>query len=757
VAKRNKSAAAKKTNVPSEEEILEFVRTQPGRVGKREISRAFGVKGNDRIELKRMLRKMKDDGVLAKDRGRLSKPGTLPSVAVIDIVERDVDGELIAVPHTWDRTAHGEPPKIVVSIDRTGLRQTGRAPAEGDRILARIRETGDEGPGTYPYEAHAIRTLTRAAGMVLGVIAKSKSEGTRIIPIDKRARSELALDGNFDAGALPGELVSAEIVRDRPLGPPRARVKERLGKIGDHRSISLIAIHQHGLPHRFSEAAIGEAERAEPVGTGTLQDLREIPLITIDPADARDHDDAVWACDDDDPANEGGFRVIVAIADVAHYVRPGSALDREARERGNSVYFPDRVEPMLPERLSADLCSLRPGEDRPALAVTMVFNHNGTKTGHAFSRVLMRSAAKLSYQQAQNAADGQADADTRPLCAPVLEPLWRAYRTVDKARAKRAPLALDLPERRIVFDKDGNIAGVVVPPRLEAHKLIEEFMIQANVCAAETLEAQASPLVYRVHEAPAADRVDALADFLKSMDLNFAKGQTIKPRQFNQILAKVVGKDIEHLVNQVVLRTQAQAAYSPDNRGHFGLNLRRYAHFTSPIRRYADLIVHRALISALKLGGGGLSEWDVEHLHETAELISAAERRAMTAERDTVDRLIASHLSSRVGSDFSGRIAGVTQAGLFVELPETGANGFVPISTVGNDFFHHDVSTHALVGERTGETYRLGDPVDVRLLEVTPLAGGMRFELLSPGRPGKPHRPRPQSRQPRARGRRHTK
>jgi ribonuclease R len=738
LAKRKKPSAANSKSFPSEAEILTFVQSQTGRVGKREISRAFGIKGNDRIELKRVLRKMKEEGVLAGDRSSLSESGTLPPVAVIDIFETDVDGELVARPVSWDEEAHGQAPRIVMIDDRKSAARPARTPGEGDRVLARLKATGDTAPGTYAYEARVIKLLSQPSGAVLGVFQRSKSAGARIVPIDRKSRTELQVDGKHDLGAVSGELVSVEIIKDRPQGLPRARVKERIGKIGDHRTISLIAIHQHGLPHRFSEQTMREAELAKPVATDGRDDMRSVPLITIDPADARDHDDAIWACADDSPGNDGGFRVIVAIADVAGYVRAGQPLDRDARERGNSVYFPDRVVPMLPEALSTDLCSLRPNEDRPALAVTMVFNRKGTKISHRFARIIMRSAAKLSYTQAQNAIDGVVDEDTGPLLGTVLKPLWLAYAAVDKARKVRAPLALDLPERKILFDDEGNIDRIVVPPRIDAHKLVEEFMIQANVCAAETLEKEGSPLIYRVHDAPSQEKLKALSGFLPTIGLTLSRGQTIKPQQFNEILAKVKGKEMEQLVNDVVLRSQAQAIYSPDNGGHFGLNLRRYAHFTSPIRRYADLIVHRALISALKLGKDGLSDWDVAHLQETAELISTTERRAMTAERDTVDRLVASHLSDKIGAQFAGRIAGVTQAGLFIELADTGANGFVPISMIGREYYHHDSARHALVGERTGETFRLGDPVDVRLEEVTPMAGGMRFELLTPGRKGKP-------------------
>jgi len=447
----------------------------------------------------------------------------------------------------------------------------------------------------------------------------------------------------------------------------------------------------------------------------------------------------VQAEPDTAPNNRGGFIVNVAIADVAYYVRPGSALDREALARGNSVYFPDRVVPMLPERISNDLCSLRPHEDRAAIAVRMVIGADGRKRSHTFHRIMMRSAARLSYQQAQLAIGGRIDEDTQPLVEPVLRPLYAAYEVMKRARAERQPLDLDLPERKILLKADGTVDRVITPERLEAHRLIEEFMILANVAAAETLERARVPLIYRVHDEPAMEKVQALREFLATLDIPFAKGGVLKPEAFNRILARVKGRDAEQLVNEVVLRTQAQAEYSAENYGHFGLNLRRYAHFTSPIRRYADLVVHRGLIRALKLGHDGLPDGvEQKALAEVAAQISATERRAMLAERETNDRLIAHFLADRIGASFEGRISGVTRAGLFVKLRETGADGFVPARTIGDEYFRYDETGHAMVGSRSGETYRLGDPVTVKLVEAAPVAGALRFELLSEGRSGRP-------------------
>ena len=732
---RNKTAG----KLPSKQDILDFLKSSTAKPGKREIARAFGVKGNDRIALKELLRSMTDDGLIAGSRRELVRPGIVPHVTVIDIVERDRDGEFIARPANWDE-AHGAAPRILIVKDK---RDTGPAAGIGDRVLARVTERS--GDADYPYQARAIKRLARATQGLLGIFRTLHGGAGVIDPVDRKQLREWSVPRGQTGDAENGELVRFEIARSSRFGVQSARVTERLGSPEAEQATSLIAIHAHGIPDVFPEAALAEAEAAAEPELKRREDLRHLPFVTIDPADARDHDDAVWAEPDPDPANRGGWVVMVAIADVASYVRPGSALDKEARKRGNSVYFPDRVIPMLPERISNDLCSLRPHEDRAALAVRMVIGANGRKRSHTFHRVMMRSAAKLHYLQAQAAIDGQPDEITRPILGSILEPLYAAYELLKKERAEREPLDLELPERKLILTAAGMVDRVVTAERRDAHKLIEEFMILANVAAAETLERLQTPLVYRVHDEPSPEKVHALHEFLTTLDISSPKTGALRPHLFNGILARVKGSDNEALVNEVVLRSQAQAEYAAENYGHFGLNLRRYAHFTSPIRRYADLIVHRGLIRAQKLGSDGLPPaQDVTVLGEVAARISAAERRAMKAERETVDRLIAHFLADRVGAQFEGRIGGVTRAGLFIKLNETGADGFIPARTIGDEFFRYDERSHALIGNRSGETYRLGDAVSVRLVEAAPVAGALRFELLSSGKvdKGKRHRPR---------------
>jgi ribonuclease R len=730
-----KPAGKKKSGgLPTREQILAFLSENPGKTSKREIGRAFGVKGDDRIPLKQMLKAMTEEGLIAKDEAKnLRRTDALPPVTVIEITHTDMDGELIARPVNWP--GEDPAPLIVVAPDTSRKKRDYDEPPAGvgDRVLARIAKVEDE-EEPYPYEAQVIRRIGKGAERILGLYrANKKGKGGRLVPVEKKLRNEYEIAPEDVNGAEDGNLVFAETIPGKKYGLSRARIRDVFGDCEDPRSISLIAIHAHGIPDAFPDEVIAEAEAAKHHGIKGRTDLRDIPLITIDPADARDHDDAVWAAPDADPKNEGGVVAIVAIADVAAYVKPGSPLDREARKRGNSTYFPDRVVPMLPERISNDLCSLVDGEDRACFAVRMVFDRNGNKRSYEFIRGLMRSAASLSYRQVQEAIDGRPDDIAGPLLEPVLKPLWDAYRIIAKAREVRAPLDLDLPEHKIDIGADGRIAGVRIGDKFESMKLIEEFMIQANVCAAEQAEAVRRNVIYRIHDAPSREKLVALAEFLATLNLNFTKGENIRPANFNRILSQVDGTEHDRIVSDVVLRSQAQAVYSPDNIGHFGLNLRRYAHFTSPIRRYADLTVHRALIAGLGLGKDGQTDDEVSELAEIAEHISMTERRSMLAERDSKDRFIAAFLEARIGAEFTGRIAGVTRFGLFVKLDETGADGFVPISSLGGDFFHHDEIIHALIGQRTRIAYSLGDAVRVRLAEAVPVTGGLRFELLEGG------------------------
>jgi len=641
------------------------------------------------------------------------------------VVERSTDGDLFVKL----KLAGDDAPPVRLAPSRD--EDKAGAPGLGDRLLVRFEklETGE-------FEARMIKRLGQSAHRLLGVVRKSRRE-VRVEPVDRRSKESLVLPPHEAEDLADGDLVLAQVASGvaHRYGPKLGKLLEKVGREDDPRAASLIAIHTHGIPIGFTGAAEAEARAAEEPTLAGRADLRDIPLVTIDPPDARDHDDAVYAEPDSDPKNPGGWVVWVAIADVAAYVRPGSALDREARDKGNSVYFPDRVEPMLPHALSSNLCSLRQGENRACMAVRMVFDRSGRKTGHRFVRGLMRSAAKLSYDQAQAAIDGAPDDQTGALMDGVLRPLWDAYACLKRGREARSPLEITSTERRIVIGEDGHVVSITPRASLEAHKLIEEMMIQANVAAAETLEQRRSPLIYRVHDTPSMEKVQALADFLATIGVDWSKGQAPTTQRFNRLLDETRGGPHAEIVNEVVLRTQMQAYYSPENIGHFGLNLARYAHFTSPIRRYADLIVHRALVGALDLGTDGLSPYDLTHIGQTAEMITAAERRAMAAERDATDRYVAAYLSEREGAEFDGRITGVTRFGLFIRLAEVGADGLAPVSTLGDEYFIHDERSHALVGERTRRRWRLGAMVRVRLEEATPLTGGLLFSVLSDPEP----------------------
>jgi len=709
--------------LPSREELVAFIRERSGNVGAREIARAFGAKNADRAALNRMLRELADEGLVDRRRKRLHHAGTLPPVVLADVTGRDSDGEFLARPTEWDEESHGVAPVIRIVTPRRA--RPGEAAGIGDRALIRIERTSDE-----ETSGRVIKLIDRAKHRTLGIFRGLPGGGGRLVPIDKKQLGrELSIPADATAGAVDGDLVAVEAARHGRLGLQTGTVLERLGSLKSERAVSLIAIHAHDIPHNFSRAVLDEADAAGAAPLADREDWRDVPFVTIDPPDAKDHDDAVYAVPDPDPRNAGGYLVSVAIADVAHYVRPGSALDREAIKRGNSVYFPDRVVPMLPERISNDLCSLRPDEDRPALAVRMAIGADGRKRSHTFHRVLISSAARLHYEQAQLAVTGRPDEITEPIAEKILEPLYAAYRALLRARDERGPLDLNIPERKIVLKSDGTVDRVIMPQRLEAHRLIEEFMILANVAAAETCERGHVALIYRVHDEPSVEKLNALREFLGTLDISLPKGGTLRPDGFNAILSRVKGRDVERLVNEVVLRTQAQAEYSAENFGHFGLNLRRYAHFTSPIRRYADLVVHRALIRAAKLGADGLPDGtDARSLSEIAANISATERRAMKAERETADRLIAHFLADRVGATFDGHISGVTRAGLFVELDETGADGFIPARTIGDEYFRFHEAGRAFVGRSA--THRLGDPVTVQLVEAAPVAGALRFKLV---------------------------
>ncbi|MEM9437286.1 MAG: ribonuclease R, partial [Pseudomonadota bacterium] len=648
------------SRIPTRNEVLDWIAENPTQTSKRDIAKAFGIKGAARIDLKQLLRTLEDEGHLEKRNKSYRDPDKLPPVSVLKIAGADSDGDVFARPMEWQ--GEGPEPRILMVT-----RASDPALGEGDRVLARLAEVKGE---EHHYEGRVIRKIGSNPRKIVGIFRKS-AEGGRIVPVDKKQDREWIVPAGATGGAKDGELIEAEQAGPKGrMGLPKARIVNRLGDPSAPKAVSLIAIHQHAIPDDFPDDAIAEADAARPVELGQREDLTELPLITIDPSDARDHDDAVCAIE-----TATGFTLWVAIADVAHYVRPGSALDREARKRGNSTYFPDRVVPMLPDRLSGDLCSLHEGVPRACLAVEMQITRAGTLTGQRFTRGFMKSPAALHYEEVQAAIDGTPNERVSALLEPVLKPLYAAYAALTRAREARQPLDLDLPERHIELSDKGQVTSVNFKERLDAHRLIEEFMVLANVAAAKVLIEKRTPLLFRVHEEPSPDKLEALRETASSVGIPLAKGQVLQTKHLNRLLAQAKDTEFAEMINISTLRSMTQAYYAPQNYGHFGLALQHYAHFTSPIRRYSDLIVHRALIAAHGWGDDGLTPEEIDRLDATAEHISETERRSMLAERDTSDRYLAAYLSERVGNEFGGRISGIARFGVFVKLDETGADG----------------------------------------------------------------------------------
>jgi ribonuclease R len=704
--------------LPTRKQILEFIQASTEPAGKREISRHFGLQGAEKIQLKALLKDMAEEGLIDGKRTAFHKMGGVPRVTVLRVVDIE-EGEAIAVPDTWQPDDATPPPRIRL-IEKGPGKHRGSALRKGDRVLARTEEN-DSGWRGYP-----MKKLELSADQVLGVVEMDTAGKPWLAPVDKRIRNSSPISDL--AGAKPGELVLGE-----PIGKsarPSVKVVQVLGEPLAPRAFSLIAIHKHGIPNHFGQETLDEAQLAAklPLSHEKREDLRHLPIVAIDPSDARDHDDAIWA----QPDGQGGFDALVAIADVSFYVRPGGEIDREARKRGNSVYFPDRVVPMLPEVLSADVCSLRSGEDRAAMACHIKIDAEGRVTDWRFTRALVRIHEVIAYEEAQARMD-------EDRAEEHLKHLWAAWHALAAARKARDPLELELPERRVRLDEQGRIAEIAIRERLDAHRVVEDFMIAANVAAAKALEAKTAPVVYRVHETPSREKLMALKDYLATFGKKLAMGQVITPGLFNRMLKDIADETEKALIMEAVLRSQTQAYYGPSNAGHFGLALGSYAHFTSPIRRYADLLVHRALVDAYGLeqpkpkgdipATSGLSERDKGDLGRVSEAISAAERRAMEAERDTIDRYVAAWLSARVGEVFDCRITGVQKFGFFATILRLGGDGLVPVSTLGDERFGYDEKARVLVGEQSGTKYVVGQVLRLRLAEANPLTGALKFEL----------------------------
>ena len=708
------------SKLPTKKQIQDWIKDNPKKSSKREIAKAFGIKGSMRVELKKVLKELTLSGEIDKNKKSFKNPNQLSSVCILQMMASTSDGDLFARPVDWKGD---EPEPIVLMV----FRASDPALAYGDRVLAKVSIVQDE---QYQYEGRIIRVLKKTPKNTLGIY-KETSEGGRILPIEKSGREwSVKLSDALDA--KDGELVEAEQIKGKGAsGLYAARVINIVGDPSGPKAVSLIAIHQHGIPHQFPEDVLNESENSNFSVDAKREDLTKIPFVTIDPSDARDHDDAVYSHPDKDPSNIGGHVLWVAIADVAHFVKPGSALDEEARKRGNSTYFADRVVPMLPDRLSGDLCSIHEGIERPCLAVCITIDKSGKKLKQTFHRANIKSVASLNYEEVQKSVEGTVNEKVKPHFENVIKPLYECYFCLKKSKDFRQPLDLDLPERKVELFKNGRVKAVVLKERFDSHRLIEEFMILANVAAAEELSKARSEFLYRVHEEPTPEKLNALREVAQSAGFNLAKGQVLQTSHLNDLLTKSKQSDLSELISMTTLRSMSQAYYSRENFGHFGLALKKYAHFTSPIRRYSDLITHRALISSLGLGCDGLKEMDSEKLEGTAKHISDTERRSMVAERDTTDRYLASYLSEKVGNEFEGKISGVAKFGFFVRLNESGAEGIVPVRTLGTDFYYYDDRTNTLRGSETGLIIGLGQRATVRLKEVDPIAGGIAFDALN--------------------------
>lgn len=721
------------------ETLLQTIREYPDRLDTKSLARRLEIKGEDRRELRRLLRDLVSDGqLILSSKKTYREAGALPSVMVLRILELDLHGDLIGVPDPFK--GEGEAPKIIVHEVGTpkGKHKKPAKLGVGGRALCRIKEKDGHLFGSV------LKVLGDGPASYLGILFQD-GRGWAIKPVDKKSRTQYR-PAKVKDGTDNQTLVTFRATnRNKNRFDRVAEVIEYMGAADGPKAASLISLKSHNIAVGFSEDVVEEAENLKlPTLSQYRKDLRDLPLITIDPVDAKDFDDAVYAKPDDDPKNPGGWIVWVAIADVSAFVTPGSALDRAAEARGNSVYLPDRVEPMLPHELSSDLCSLRPHEDRACMAVKMRFKENGVKIDHHFTRGLMRSHARLTYAQAQEGFDGKPGDIAKPVM-PILSDVFAAYKALRVARNERAPLEIDLPERRVHVNEKGEVTSITIRERFDAHKLVEEFMIQANVAAAEALSKANVPAIVRNHEPPSREKLQGLSDFLPALGLKWALGERASPRRFNKLLERAVELDLSEPVGMSVLRSQSQAYYSPEPKGHFGLSLTHYAHFTSPIRRYADLVVHRALIKAFDLGEDGMNDRQAARLKEVSEHISGTERAAMAAERDANDRYIAKFLEGRVGAEFDARISGVTKFGLFITLDETGADGLITARDLGgeghSEYYVFEEKKRALTGVDSGNTYRFGRKVKVRLKECDPITGGMVFEMITkPEKGPKPKR-----------------
>jgi ribonuclease R len=708
-----REAAQYEFPVPSREAVLQLLEDRGMPLSFDDIIGALGVSGERDLDaFARRLRAMERDGqVLKNRRGLYGLPQKMNMVRGRVIGHPDGFGFL--VPEEGGDDLFLSPKEMRVAL-------------HGDRVLARV--VGQDSRGRP--EGAVVEVLERARRHIVGRYATSDHVGF-VIPHDRRISQDVLIPRGEELKAREGQIVVAEIVdwpthRNQPVG----RVMEIVGEhLGPGMEIE-VALRSHDLPHAWPESALREARAfastVPPEATQGRVDLRAVPLVTIDGEDARDFDDAVYA-----ERDGKGFKLLVAIADVSAYVRTGSALDQEAYARGNSVYFPRRVIPMLPEELSNGLCSLNPDVDRLCMVCEMHVDANGKIGKHRFYEGVMRSQARLTYTKVASMLvdkDAQLRREYERL-VPHLENLYLLFKALNVERVKRGAVDFELPETKIIFDDNQKIKQIVPTQRNDAHKLIEECMLAANVCAADVLRKNKIPAPYRIHEVPPADKLIELRAFLGEIGLSLGGGARPRAQDYSKLVRSVEKRPDARLINTVLLRSLSQAMYSPENVGHFALGYEHYAHFTSPIRRYPDLVVHRAIKSTLKREQLGLS---MEKAHELGVHCSMTERRADEATREVVRLLKAQYMQQHVGDEFDGIITGVTQFGIFVELSEVYVDGLVHITALGNDYFLFEPKSHRLIGERTRTIFRLGDKLRVRVMRVDLDEAKIDFELAQP-------------------------
>lgn len=718
---------AKQDMIPTKKDILAFMKAKPGRpLLVRELIRQMRVKPEHRRDVKQLLAEMAAGGSLVRTRGnRYGLPERM-----------DLETGVFQAHHAgFGFVLSGQKGKGDVYISAAGRLDA----MDGDTVVARLAPAGGKKQAAGKREGVIIKVLERAHRRITGTYeappARRGAPGF-VSPSSPLLLQDLLISPENAGKARPGDVVSAEIIayplRNRPA---EGRIVRIIGRPGDPGIESELIIEEYELPTSFSKATLDEAARIPQQVSLSMRrgrkDLRSLPTVTIDGEKARDFDDAISI-----ERIRNGHRLWVHIADVAHYVKEGSFIDQEAYRRGTSVYLPDRAIPMLPEQLSNGICSLNPQVDRLTLTVEMDVDGRGAVTRYDIYESVIRSFERMTYTAVREILVDRS-ALTRKRYAPLLgafELMQELQEVLRAKRVKRGSIDFDLPEPEIILDLQGRMTDIIRAERNRAHQLIEEFMLLANETVAAHLEDRGIPLVFRVHEEPAEDKVADLADFLGTLGITLPAGRKLRPTALQKALARMKGTPEEALVNTVILRTMKQARYSEENIGHFGLAASQYTHFTSPIRRYPDLVVHRILKNDIRgrYKDPSARETLAESLPETAAHCSARERTAMEAERDVVQSLKTLFMRDKAGEEFDGIISGVANFGIFVSLNDLFVEGMVHVSTLGDDYYQYVEKLHCLRGERKKRVFRIGDPVRVRVERVDTVRKRIDFSLSPP-------------------------